>query len=476
MDARRAQKDLGWLVTRVEADGFTVNGEPVTDDPAELSDFRDAMERAAISELRFQQAMEAEVLESFVRQLRSSGEEDAGGGPARFHGLGEGLRLSFRVGAPALPGEGVPRALTGMAGSIQDLFQAGSRDDRSAERSGGSGGVDSSPGQALSLPHGLPEGVGNEILAFLEAKGDERESVENVLRLRADRFREARDLHGLTRLVQALAQAAGRDPQRSDVLALARELTTPAVASHIVAVLGSTRDEEEQARLTNITALLGTEVTLALADALGEARDRFQRRAYLGALVALGPIGLDVAKGMVEDSRWFVVRNGVSMLGEIGGEEAVAHITTALANSDPRVRREAVLALGKLGGEDAIQLLVGMVDDPDPEVRSGACRALGALKVERGVKPLLRLLEEEEDPGVQVEVLQALGQIGDPGAVPMIEKRAVGGIFSRPSREIRIAAYRALAAIGTPHAMSLLEKAARDSDSGVRAVVEGLLS
>jgi len=74
-----------------------------------------------------------------------------------------------------------------------------------------------------------------------------------------------------------------------------------------------------------------------------------------------------------------------------------------------------------------------------------------------------------------VECLHALGRIGDPGAVPLIEKKAVGGLFSRPPREIRIAAFRALASIGTARAVRTLEKGARDRDSGVRTAAKALI-
>jgi HEAT repeat protein len=178
---------------------------------------------------------------------------------------------------------------------------------------------------------------------------------------------------------------------------------------------------------------------------------------------------------MLEDPRWFVVRNGVSIIGEMGSEEAVGQLTGSLANGDARVRKETVLALAKLGGQDAEQLLLGMLDDQDAGVRAMACRAAGVLGVEKSLRPLMTILDEDQDQDVQVECLQALGKLGDPGAVPLIEKRAVKGLFSRPSQEIRVAAYRALAGIGTPHAMSLLEKAATDSDPGVRTVVQALL-
>ncbi len=161
-------------------------------------------------------------------------------------------------------------------------------------------------------------------------------------------------------------------------------------------------------------------------------------------MVALGDEAMPVVQRMLEDERWFVVRNAVAILGEIGSERAVELVVSTLAHEDARVRREGTLALAKVGGEDAGMLVYGMIEDPDPEVRLAAAMAAGELKVERALKPLLALLEEETDPDVVVGVLHALGQLGDPSAVNAIEKRAVASFFSRRPTAVRIAAYRAL--------------------------------
>ncbi len=120
-------------------------------------------------------------------------------------------------------------------------------------------------------------------------------------------------------------------------------------------------------------------------------------------------------------------------------------------------------------------LVPGMLDDPDPDVRKAAATAAGALKVERALKPLLRLLEEEDATDVTIGILRALGQLGDPGAVNLIEKRALVSFFSRPPTDVRIVAYRALFNIGTPHARALVEQAAHDKDPGVQRAVRDLL-
>ena len=70
---------------------------------------------------------------------------------------------------------------------------------------------------------------------------------------------------------------------------------------------------------------------------------------------------------------------------------------------------------------------------------------------------------------------RALGQLGDPGAVNTIEKHAVGGRFSKPKSDVRIAAYKALNHIGTPHARRLLNQAMDDKDAEVKKVVRETL-
>jgi len=367
-----------------------------------------------------------------------------------------------------------------MVGGIQDLFPTPIP-------------LEESQAEGVTLPAAEPlAGVVEDTLAasplsqdlldlagtYMESWGEDRKEMEDRIRAGAQELSHARDLSGLTSVVGLLLEAPEGDSEEDRVdeeaMGLARELTNPAVASHLVAQLGSTRDEAERARLVRVTSRVGREGALALTDALGESRDRFQRRTYMDALAALGPLGLEMAQEMVEDPRWFVVRNGVALLGELGGEDAVTHLTATLANEDNRVRREAVLSLAKVGGRDAELLVLGMLEDADPDVRAKTCRAVGVLKPARGFRPLLGLLKDES-LDVQVECLQALGRIGDSAALPAIEKRAIGGILSRrPSREVRIAAFRALAGIGTIGAMKALRKGAKDPDEGVRTVVRAL--
>lgn len=308
--------------------------------------------------------------------------------------------------------------------------------------------------------------------AFLASDPLARDGQAREIREMAAALRETAALDALADAVERLAV---QDEDDEACLAMARALVTPAVASRLAARLGSGREEERRAELIRIFQRIGREMALAISDALSDTTDRYARRVYMEAMVALGQEGMLVVEQMMEDPRWFVIRNAVAILGEVGGDRAVELLTTSLAHADARVRREALRSLARVGGEDAGMLVYGMIEDTDPEVRLAAAVAAGELKVERALKPLLTLLEHERDDDVLVGVLHALGQLGDPGAVNAIEKRAVRSFFSRPSTAVRIAAYHALLKIGTPHAKSLLVRAMDDKNVEVRRAVRQLL-
>ena len=327
-------------------------------------------------------------------------------------------------------------------------------------------------------------GFVESVRLFLSAPPGERQEEAEVVRAAARELQKTHQSQELARGVLLLLLGGGAEDLHEeadpgalaeDAVALARDLTQPHVATQVAVRLGTERDPEARGQLIDAVSRLPDLMAPALSQAAGEAPDRGARRACMEALRALGDEGRREAERMLEDPRWFVVRNGVTLLADFGGKDAVPQLTGALGHEDPRVRREAVMSVARLGGEDAGMLLLGMLEDQDLDVRAAAVMGVAALKVEKAVRPLLRMLDEVEDEDLQVEVLRALGRLGDPGAVPAVEKRARGSLFTRPARPVRIAAFRALAAIGTPHAREVLKEGAEEKDPEVRQVARSLL-
>ncbi|MDA0329773.1 MAG: HEAT repeat domain-containing protein [Gemmatimonadetes bacterium] len=296
-----------------------------------------------------------------------------------------------------------------------------------------------------------------------------------AIRALADSFLAQKAVDPIAKAVGRLAAAAGI-PRDESVYAVAESIMSPPVLGRLARRMGSERDETRRKENFLACRVIGEKMAVAIRNDLADSTDRLARRIHYDALIGMGDASRYVIEGMVADENRFLVRNGVAILGEIGGDRAVELVTSALANPDARVRREALLALAKLGDEESGQLVVGFLDDPSDEVKLAAAVASGELKVERSLKALIAMLDGSKDPDTSLPLIRALGQIGDPGAVVSIEKHAVRSFFSKPRIDVRIAAYRALNLIGTPHARRLLNQAVSDKDPEVKDAVKSMLN
>jgi len=288
------------------------------------------------------------------------------------------------------------------------------------------------------------------------------------------RLTEERAYDAVAAAVERLAQHAYRSEDAS-ALELAKAMLGPLVLSRLVQRLGHEREEARRSGYREACLALGEEMAVAIRDELAETDDRAARRVYFDALVEMDPLSRPVIEGMVESENKFLARNGVALIAEVGGERAEELVMGAVWDSDPRVRREAIRTIARLELDSAEQLVLQLLEDSDRKVRMEAIKYASDVGLERAVRPILLTLDKADDAEDILVLLKALGRLGDPGAVPSIEKHAVPTFFRRPQTEVRIAAYRALKQIGTPHARQLLEQARDDREDAVRVAVEEIL-
>lgn len=117
-----------------------------------------------------------------------------------------------------------------------------------------------------------------------------------------------------------------------------------------------------------------------------------------------------------------MVAVAAKVLGGLGFPEAIGPLRKRLDSDDPRVRGAVCAALGKLGAQASAEAILKNLDHEDWTVVEGAAEGLGALRHKPAVEPLTRLLDASR-PSVRLAVIQALGQIGDPAALPALGKR-----------------------------------------------------
>lgn len=282
------------------------------------------------------------------------------------------------------------------------------------------------------------------------------------------------------------------------------ELSLPApwkaqATADLLARLGSTE------RLTKVVALLylidrdtaakevhpflvmlgGTSARF-LAQSLAEEQDRMKRGRLLEALKAMGTVAVAPLMEALDAPEWYVVRNALNVLGEIGTPDMAGDIGRAALHKDTRVVKAAIGALWKLGGRQAESIITAHLRHPDPETQMEALFCLGEMKAKNSALAIAeltkppKLLQGGPSQKVRERAIEILGQLGTPFALDLfselIKRKGLFGGATEPF-EIRAATARGLKAFGTAEAMGILRKAVEDEPKGAeRRALEAILN
>ncbi|MDX1764055.1 MAG: HEAT repeat domain-containing protein, partial [bacterium] len=95
-------------------------------------------------------------------------------------------------------------------------------------------------------------------------------------------------------------------------------------------------------------------VTRALVYSLGEERSLSGRKRIANLLIHLGSATVPYLVNALKDSRWYLVRNVVMILGKIGDPSCLRALVPLLRHPQFQVPREVLNVLPELGGDEAV--------------------------------------------------------------------------------------------------------------------------
>jgi HEAT repeat protein len=194
------------------------------------------------------------------------------------------------------------------------------------------------------------------------------------------------------------------------------------------------------------------------------------RRFLTGVMSALGAEADRVMLEYLNDSRWYVVRNALNILGTRRNPEYISAFKAQLFHRDTRVVKESIAALATIRHEHATDALLDYIRSPDCALAELALLALGAHQDPRAVPDLIRIAQQHDpllkQKKVRVKAIEALGEIRSPEAnstlVDIIRK---GKIIKRGEyRELRLAAISALGRSATREERDLLQRLSTSHD------------
>lgn len=206
---------------------------------------------------------------------------------------------------------------------------------------------------------------------------------------------------------------------------------------------------------------LGDPMAQHLVARLGEESDRTRRGRLVEAVRSMGPAALSALMDALGSPTWYLVRNALTLLSDMGDAGCVPAVIPLLRHPEPRVRRTAVRALWKLGGPVAEPHLLARMKDTDGETMHEILFALGQLRSEGSLTQVAELaLDKRVLERLRIQALDTLGHIASPKALPTLLEclRRKGFFGGGEGPAVRLAAAKALAAIEAPEAHAALQR------------------
>ncbi|MBI4655060.1 MAG: HEAT repeat domain-containing protein [Nitrospirae bacterium] len=253
------------------------------------------------------------------------------------------------------------------------------------------------------------------------------------------------------------------DNVKKQINLLLSSVNSEELVRHVCKILESDIDIDENF-LNEYTEFLNRNAITPLIVVLGELESIHGRKKVINLLTQVGKKDLQtLAKGL-SDSRWYVVRNIVYILRQIGDKRALEYIITAAKHPDIRVRKEVIWALSEFKSSSALVILKDYLNDTDILIRKVAVKALcgigsvDAREVLLNSVPGKDFLNKELDE--KKEFFAALSNWKDPETVNFIIKILKNKTFFKRLRhnENKACAAYSLGLMGNKDALPALYK------------------
>jgi HEAT repeat protein len=344
----------------------------------------------------------------------------------------------------------------------------------------------------LDIDAEVVESAVEKVVGILQSREETYEYSEFIWRLFSKCLHESRfDL--LEKITSALSKRRSieGDVTSYDSMAVKKafeQINDREVIDSLITELISARQEEATC-LRNVLINIGSqEVALGLSEIISHPL-RAIRQQTLKILAELGKASLHVFSNIIvddswfereadrhelPDSKWYVIRNSVFVLGNLRDTDGVTALRLRINDTDVRVRREIISTLEKIGGEEASDMLIVMADDPEKEIREAAVIAAGMVGSPESAPLLIDVARRHADLSPRVAI--ALGKTGGPEAFEFLvrlleddDELAVLASGKVTKEELRVAAVKALGYIGDKDVISRL-KVFQESQSATQKI------
>lgn len=194
---------------------------------------------------------------------------------------------------------------------------------------------------------------------------------------------------------------------------------------------GHLHGETHQETTGKLLVELGPESAQFQLQQLFDSESRFERKRLLNPIKQTGnPAISQLLEQLHKDSLWFVLRNSIRLLGEIGNPALFTRVRPFVQHSDPRVQQEVITTAMKIGGDQLKDFLLHALQQVDDSLKIRVINHVATTHDERFVRPLTDLLEStkpflgKNKNDLQLSLCKTLGAIGSRRATASLSRVA----------------------------------------------------
>lgn len=205
--------------------------------------------------------------------------------------------------------------------------------------------------------------------------------------------------------------------------------------------------------LSDVFIMLGETIIKYLLESLFSEETPKGRRIISRIITKFGRKAIPHILSYLHRKEWFIVRNSLFLLGEIGERKGISIISPFLVHHDERIQKEAIIALSKIPHKDTLSILLKALDDVKPKIKPLVIRAIGELRDTTTELLMVNYTEAPQDE-IRKEALLALAKMKSGYALSIakdwLNKKGT-------SKELIDTAFHAIELLGSPQAVDAIE-------------------
>jgi len=286
----------------------------------------------------------------------------------------------------------------------------------------------------------------------------------------------------MTVFVRHIVQPPGGSTEIADLARLGiKELASEELIAHYLGLLKKRGGRGRKDVETVLVALEERSVG-PLLQTLAEEEDILIRKTIVELVTRIGRVAVPAILENLGDSRWYMVRNMITVLGSLGIPDLAPHVAATLSHPDLRVKKEAIKALSKIPHPSAVNALCDLCFFPEETIALTATAALALKREPEAVVALYRRIAAKRVlyPNYRLahEAIDSLRAIGTEDAVTALEEILGLPAFwqTKKFRAMKSHALRSISKIKGERSRAIVERALRSADRNIQVEAERIVN